>query len=68
MSKKSKIPSKTRRQIADEFDIHYQTLWRRLEKNGIKLPKGRLLPKWQKVVYEELGYPKSVQRSDYEEV
>jgi hypothetical protein len=68
MAKKSKIPSKTRLQIADEYDIHYQTLWRMLKENGITLPHGRVLPKWQKVIYEKFGYPEGVQKSDYEEI
>lgn len=68
MSKKSKIPSKTRLQIADEYDIHYQTFWRRLKEFEIVLPKGRVLPKWQKIIYEKLGYPEGVQSSDYEKI
>ncbi|MBI1226062.1 MAG: hypothetical protein GC192_12575 [Bacteroidetes bacterium] len=68
MTKKSKTSAKTRLQIADEYDIHYQTLWRMLKENNITLPNGRVLPKGQKVIYEKFGYPKGVERLDYEEI
>lgn len=32
------------------------------------LPQGLISPKWQKIIYEALGYPPGVSRSDYREV
>lgn len=65
---KSKIPSKTRQQIATEYDIHYQSFWRKLEIAGIELPKGHVLPKWQKIIYEHFGYPNNVEKQDYQDL
>lgn len=58
--------SKTRQQMADEFDFSYPTFWRRLKAHGIELPKGLICPKWQKAIYEELGYPPGLDRKQTE--
>ncbi len=58
--------SKTRQQIALEFDFSYLTLWRRLNDYEIDPPKGLIGPKWQKIIYEKLGYPPGVFRKDFE--
>lgn len=59
---------KTRQQIADEYSFCEQTLRRKLRLHSIKLPRGLVTPKWQKVIYEALGYPPGVSKADYEHI
>jgi hypothetical protein len=59
---------KTRIQVADEYNITTKTLVARLANIGIILPDGSLSPKTQKQIYDALGYPSSVDRSDYDDV
>ena len=59
---------KTRQQIAGEYGFCEQTLRRKLRLHSIKLPRGLVTPKWQKVIYEALGYPPGVSKTDYEHV
>lgn len=54
------IPPKTKLQIAAEYLISYSNLRRRIQKIGVSLPGGDLLPGWQKLIYENLGYPSGV--------
>jgi hypothetical protein len=51
------LGSKTRQQMAHEFNFSYPTFWRKLKEHGIDLPKGLICPKWQTIIYEKLGYP-----------
>lgn len=51
---------KTRKQIALEYGISERTLRRYLKKLEIEIPSGNLTPKSQKIIYENLGYPKSL--------
>jgi hypothetical protein len=61
--------SKTRQQIAGEYGFRsVKTLRTKLLMLEIKLPPGLICPKWQKVIYEALGYPPGVLKSDYQEV
>lgn len=60
--------SKTRQLIAGEYNWSIQTLKRRLKKLQIDLPPGLVAPKWQKQIYEELGYPPSVSKKDYDDI
>ncbi|MBI1227710.1 MAG: hypothetical protein GC192_20925 [Bacteroidetes bacterium] len=56
--------SKTRQQIANEFSFSYPTFWRKIKSVGIDLPSGLICPKWQKLIYEALGYPPEVESLD----
>ena len=51
------LTPKTRIQIANEYDVDYKTLMRRLKKHEIDLPPGLIYSKNQKKIYESLGYP-----------
>ena len=61
--KKPKIPisllngTKTRKDLAQEYNISISTFYRRLKAHDIRLPRGLLLPKDYIIVYEELGPP-----------
>jgi hypothetical protein len=60
---------KSRQQIAEEYQWRsVQTFRTKLRQNGIKLPSGSISPKWQKVIYDILGYPPGVLRKDYDDV
>ena len=59
---------KTRIQVAIEYNITTKTLITRLRDLDIILPGGSLSPKTQKQIYDALGYPSSVDRSDYDDV
>ena len=59
---------KTRQQIAEEFTTYPKTLIRWLKKQGVILPPCALTPKWQKLIYETLGYPPCVNKLDYENI
>jgi hypothetical protein len=50
-------PVKTRRQIADEFNINERTLRRWLKNAGISLPQRLLTPVEQLVIYQKFGMP-----------
>jgi AraC-like DNA-binding protein len=49
--------AKTRLSIAQEYGIDPRTLRSLLHSHGIDLPKGLLLPKLQRQIYEILGPP-----------
>jgi hypothetical protein len=58
--------SKTRQQMALEFNFSYLTFYRKLKQHGIDPPKGLICPKWQKIIYECLGYPPGITRKAFE--
>ena len=62
------ILPKTRLQIADEFHITTKTLLVWLKVHNIVLPKCLLTPKLQKIIYDAIGYPTGINKSDYENV
>jgi hypothetical protein len=62
------VTCKTRQQIADQYGFSRQTLWRKLRRHGIELPPGLICPKWQKLIYNTLGYPSGISYKDYEQV
>lgn len=49
--------AKSREVLAWEYGISTRTLMRRLEKHGIALPPGAILPQDQQRIYEALGPP-----------
>jgi len=53
----SKQICKTRQQLADEYGICCKTFNKLLKKKGIKLDKGLITPKDQKIIYKTLGIP-----------
>ena len=57
---------KTRQQIANEFGFSYQTLWRKLKKRNIEIPTGLICPNSLFIIYEALGYPNGISRSDFQ--
>lgn len=56
---------KTRQQIAAEYEISSKTLGFKLKTKDILLPPGRVGLRWQKTIYEALGYPLCVSKNDY---
>lgn len=46
---------KTRSQIAQQYNIHRTTLYRKLREKGIKLPSGLLCSKWQQFIAAALS-------------
>jgi len=52
---------KTRRQLANEFGMHVNTLMRKLKREGVELPKGLVCPKEQRRIYELFGNPEHIQ-------
>lgn len=50
-------PVKTRRQIAEEFQISERTLRRWLKIAGIELPQRLITSKEQEVIYRQFGLP-----------
>ena len=64
-----KIEIKTRQQIAEEYGWKsVQTLRTKLRQYEIELPNGSITPKWQKIIYDCLGYPSGISKSTYKEV
>ncbi|MCF8280377.1 MAG: hypothetical protein K9J45_08275 [Bacteroidales bacterium] len=60
--------SLTRQQIAVKYQWSAQTLKAKIKQSGIELPAGLISPKWQKEIFNLLGYPPGVLKSDYEDV
>ena len=50
-------PTKTRTQFADEYQVTPRTFRNWLKRANIKLPKGHITPKYQKVIYDTFGKP-----------
>ena len=62
-------PPKTRQQNAAEFNTTVKILNTQIEYFELDIPEGILLfPKQQKLIYEALGYPNSVNKEDYKNV
>jgi len=51
------LGTKTRSQIATEYNVCPRTLRRWLKRNGITLPPGLIFPKDQSRIYQALGPP-----------
>lgn len=49
-----------RNQIAAEYGFDRKTMYNRLTKHGIDIPRGLVSPADQKRIYECLGYPEGV--------
>lgn len=67
-SQNSMTNIKTRQQIAQEYGVTPKTLKSWLEKLAVQLPCCSLTPLLQKRIYEALGYPDSVKKTDYDPV
>ena len=50
----------TRQEIAELYKVSWKTLKKRLDKNGINLPRGLVYPKDIKKIYEHLGLPQRI--------
>ena len=61
-----KIPNKTRQEISIEYGFSVNVLKRKMKHEGIKLPRGLITPQHQKQIYDALGYPQGINRTDYE--
>lgn len=59
---------KTREQVAKEYGISTKTLSRKLAAKGIDLPKGLIFPRWQKLIYQQLGWPDSLDQAKYDSI
>jgi hypothetical protein len=62
------VPSKTRAQIAAEYQVSPSTLRRRINKARLAIPAGTIFPAYQRLLYERLGYPGGVDSADYAEI
>ena len=68
------IPVKTREQVSSEYSTKYnpvsvRMLNAQIEKYELPIkPNTSFFPKQQKIIYEALGYPPSVDRTLYENV
>lgn len=58
------LSPKTRQQIAEEYGIHRNTLYKKLKEKGIKLPTGLLMPPDIKKIYDTLGYPEQILKQE----
>lgn len=47
---------KTKEKIASEMNISLRTLQRKLNKAGLKIPRGHIPPDVQDAIYETLGW------------
>lgn len=53
----TEFSGQARQQIADEYKTSPKTLRRWFKKYNIQVPPGNITPKYQKLIYETLGYP-----------
>lgn len=60
--------SKLKIDIVREYGWDRKTLYNKLKKYNLILPRGYLSAKQQKMIYECLGYPEGVNEKDYESV
>ena len=60
MEKMKNTRAKTRKQIANEFNICRKTLTRWLKKQNITIKGGLITPKEQEKIYKKFGKPKNV--------
>jgi len=58
---------KTKTAIAAEYGVCRKTLRKWMKAMPYEFP-GMLTAPWQKLIYEELGYPKGVKEEDFAEV
>jgi hypothetical protein len=56
---------KSREQIAKEYSINVRTLYRWISKKFPDLLHVTLTPRYQKMIYEEFGYPPNVNFEKY---
>ena len=54
------LPVKTKRQIAEEYNVSSRTFRRWINNENIQLPKRYLTPKDQLRMYEQFGQPPQV--------
>lgn len=52
------LEGKTKKEIAEQMKISINTLKRRLSKAGLKIPRGRIPPDLQEVIFKQLGWSK----------
>jgi hypothetical protein len=57
MNNSYSLTLKTRLQIANEYGVHVRTLSRWILKHDLIIPEGLLTPRYQKIIYEKIGYP-----------
>ena len=57
---------KTRQQIADEYGIDRSTLYRRLKRKGVILPRTMLNLHQVHLIYQALGKPQHIQVANAE--
>ena len=62
------IKAKTLSNIAGEYGMGEKTLRRMLKEKNILYRRGLNLKPEQKRIYEELGYPKGVDKNDYKDM
>ena len=55
------MKAKTRQQIAQEFGICTKTLNKWLKQANLRIPKGLIQPRYQKLIYDKLSTPKDSQ-------
>lgn len=63
----TKLFIKTREALAREYGMCRKTFRKEMKALGYDFPR-TLTPPWQKLIYEELGYPDGVERADYVKV
>jgi hypothetical protein len=51
------MPSKTRQEMQDEYDMTYPVFMRKLVYHKIELPPGCITPKYQIMIYDAFGVP-----------
>ena len=57
---------KHKNEIAVEYGVNRKTLYNRLKRRNISLPRGLLSLEQQKIIYDCLGYPAEVNKKDYD--
>jgi hypothetical protein len=62
------MSTKTRTIVAEEYGMCRKTLRKRMDAMPYEFPKTSLDPRWLKLIYEEMGYPESVDEDDYVKV
>jgi hypothetical protein len=65
------IPPKSIPQIADEFNAPHKTFYNHIHRDPFlkeNIKKGLQMPLQQKWIYKRFGYPKGVNKDDYDSV
>ena len=52
------LKPKTRAEVACEYGINVRTLYRRLRRANIRLPRGLIMPCDLQIIYDTFGIPK----------